>query len=110
MASRLPPSLLLTYQIHIPLPANTAGNAPGRATLPDGSAAGEAMTRMLRLFERRPALSRTVTATVPSDVPGGTRTIQPAPLRVSFVARAPFDQRNVTRMPFFRPLPRSWIC
>jgi hypothetical protein len=42
-------------------------------------------------------------------VPAGTRTVQPARLRRSFVASAPRGQRNVTRMPAVRLRPRSWI-
>jgi hypothetical protein len=109
IASRLPPSVLLTYQIHMPLPANTAGSSPGRAAFSDGSAAS-AITLMLRLFERRPRPSRTVTPTVPSAVPAGTRTVQPPRERTSLVASAPRDQRKLTRMPRFRPRPCSWIC
>jgi hypothetical protein len=78
----------------------------GRAALRAGSGAC-ATTTTWRAFDRRPARSRTVTAVRPSAVPAGTRTIQPAALRASFVASAPRGQRNVTRMPRLSPRPRS---
>jgi hypothetical protein len=65
---------------------------------------------MWRGLERRPARSRSVTAILPSAVPGGTRTVQPERLRTSLAASAPLGQRNETRMPRFSPRPRtcSW--
>ena len=79
------------------------GRGEGRSGL------GAPTTMMWRALERRRARSRTVTATRPSAVPAGTRAVQPAPLRRSFVASAPSGQRKVTRMPEVRPRPRSWI-
>ena len=92
----------------MPSPRRTAGRAPEDVTDTGRSGAGAPTTMMFRVFERRCARSRTVTPTRPTAVPAGTRTVQPAALRRSFVASAPRDQRNVTRMPEYRLRPRSW--
>ena len=67
-----PPSALWSSQIHMPLPLKTSGSVPG-VVGGVGVIFGGAVTVILIAFERRPALSETVTLTVPARVPGGTR-------------------------------------
>ena len=92
----------------MPSPRIASGSVPAGVKADGPRGAGGATTMMLRRFERRPARSRTVTPTRPVAVPAGTRAVQPAPPRRSFVASAPRGQRNVTRMPLYSPRPRNW--
>ena len=71
IAAMFPPSAFGSSQIHMPLPLNTSGNVPGAGAGPPIS--GGAVTVTLIAFERRPALSETVTLTAPAAVPAGTR-------------------------------------
>ena len=75
IVAMFPPSALGSSQIHIPLPLNASGRMPGAGAGPP--IRGGAVTVTLIAFERRPALSETVTLTAPAAVPAGTRATYP---------------------------------
>src|SRR4051794_34537678 len=78
IASRSPPSDLLRYQIHIPLPSNTVPLACGAIT------GGGGLTTWIgpKALERRPTLS--TPRIRPDPAAGGTTTTSPCLLLRSF--------------------------